>query len=193
MLQLYSTFTKHKSKLTEKSQNYQNGADAIMTLYELMLIQLKKDDEIIIDQEKLNIRQIANALTDNKVDNSVILRIFLDSMYDFIYTNIDVITEEKLDSYFNKINNELTKIFKVIDINRDKKDDEKSICMINYFYWDCKDIIEWIESIVTHSSQPKNDFISNNADKLILLAQKANDAQNEIRNKIFEESKTAAD
>jgi len=195
MVQLYSTFSKHSSRLTINSPNYQNGADSIMTLYELMLIQLKEDDFITINEQKLKIREIAEELVKDVTDNSIILRTFLDRMYYFIYNYKEKdIIEADLDSVFDQIKNQLDQIFKVIDDNKEKEN--KSICMINYFYWEYNDFIKWIESIRDRSAKSKNDkeiFITNNANQLIFLAQKASDAQNEISNKIFEESRTAAD
>ena len=198
MLQMYSTYSKYKSNFEENSPNYQNGADSIMTLYELMLIQLKENDTIIIEDQQLKIRDIVTEITKNNIDNSIILKIFLDSIYDLIYNHKkdEIISEDKLNDVFEKINGVLKDIYKVIDDDKEKTDDKKSICLINYFYWEYEDFIKWIETIRDLPFKEKNEkkiFISNNADKLILLSQKAHDAQNEIRNKIFEESKSAAE
>ena len=194
--QLYELFKRYEDEYPKQNPNYQNGADAIMTLFELMIMQFKETDEINIGGEKIKIRETAEKICKEKTDNSEILWIFLEEFYKLIdETNRDSdITNAQINVIFNKINKVLDNIKNVLINN--KNENIKSLCLINYFYWEYDDIIKWVEDIRDNSSCTKSEkeiFITNNADKLILLAQKANDAQNVILNMIFEESKTAAE
>lgn len=193
---LAELYQNNKSHIFNKDdENSLNGADAVFALFELSIIRVEFQSETnVIEDCYVKAKQFVDSKA--TTDNANILFCFLESLYDIIkigkIDNKRSISYEELQYKFKAIDDLVEKIFKIIEANKDKP--EKTICLINYFYWNYSDIIGWVTHIETKSNKNAEEgFITKNAEMIILLAQKAHDAQNKLLNRIFAESRAIPD
>lgn len=170
----------------EKS-NDGSGVDAYFELIELSILTLNNE---MFNEHLKNARNIISEESNNgtllflfleSIGNMIFSKIFDQDEFDSILGKIDKLTHDLLGDIKSKSNH--------INLSKDK--------FLGYYYWNFIDIIKWIEDIQKHTNiQKKIDaekktykmFISENADNLILMAKKTDNAQDKLLNKVFIES-----
>lgn len=172
----------------KKEEEYDNGADSIFALLELsiMLFEKEKFDIYLEKAKSVNVT----------LTNGSILYFYLEEIGKIIF-NSEVTDIDKL---FNKIDDKI----EIIKANMDKK----NISVIGYYYWNYNDMIDWIynnqkkdnETLKYNNLETKKEnqqkdkkvkyeeFISSNAENLLLLTKKVYDAQNKLLNYTFKNS-----
>lgn len=189
---LFEMYIYNRNRYPDDRDQSQNGIDACFALYELYIMQFKEiSKECDFYQEVLQFQGKEDK--HEKKNNAHILCKFLMILNDWIEKKVKGkvdVSHSDLDKAFNEINDITSNILKIID--REEEDFNKTICLINYFYWSYDDIINWAERIRKEHEKDKKDekednekWVAKNAEKLILLAQKARDSQNQILHKIF--------
>lgn len=201
--QLYKHYSINKDFFKEENPNYLNGAEAVLSLFELRIMQFKNRnginhelESIQINDKGTNLIDIANTDLRNKTNSAIVYKA-LDTL-DMLISEQEDITDTNVKTFYSEIDDILNGIYNEIEENKKRKErgEKLEITLISYFWWEFKDIITWIEDIRDHTEEKddaKKIFIKNNAAKLILIAQKARDAQaNRLLNKIFEVSKATS-
>lgn len=167
-------------KKKKKTLDNKNGIESIWALLELSIMTF---DFPRFEKYKQKVSNLMEYQEKNlKKTNANILFTFLQETGNLIFKKTDI-NQENINKIFEKIDS----IIK--DINNKTEDNE--ISLIGYFYWNYFDFIDWIEHIRVREKRlllTDEEFVETNANKLIILAQKARDAQNKLLNIVFERS-----
>jgi hypothetical protein len=191
-----------------------NGVDSFFALIELNIFLFNIDKaKNLIDETRTKLAKIF--ASDNKkytyINNSNILLCFLENLYlclkeckkieknihkhnqssDNIKNNDIKINESILKKYFDDIDKILKDIFIKLDQNKEdeKELNKNKISLIGYFNWDYSDAIKWVEKIKEKEKKDTmHEIVYKNAEKIILMAEKAEDIQSKLLNKVFSES-----
>jgi len=158
-----------------------NGADAIFALLELSILTLNK--------ESFKKRLVQAQRLENKEDNGEILLIFLEQFGDVVFKKS--ISGDELSLIIQTIENKVDSI--IDNIGKDKV-----IRLLGYYHWNYNDIVKWVENVrrcneLEINANQYKKFISENADRLILIVKKAHEAQYKLLSKIFAESISSED
>lgn len=151
----------------------QNGADAIFSLLELSIF---KFDQGLFE------KYLSKAIKINPVkNNGEILLFYLSKLGKAIFNQtIDI------DNFIEEIEKKAQAIIEYRETNNNKRN------LIGYYYWNYNDTIIWIDKIksldnLSEDHQKYKSYIKKHAYELILLAQKADEAQSKLYNWTFTE------
>jgi hypothetical protein len=161
----------------------ENGVDAVFALLELSILTL---DNSMFSENLRKVQRIKPEL-----NNGRILSFFLENFGNAIFnSSLDWETVDSLlnqiDSLTNKIITDFDKVYKIEPSN--------NFMLIGYYFWNYSDIINWIDFLrkesIDKSREAFKQFVLENSDRLTLLAQKAQEAQSKLLNRVFEKSES---
>lgn len=180
---LVELYLQNRLNTDSTDQDTMNGADALFALWELSIITFDNTIYPIDEKTKTDYSKEIEQIVNSNNNNSKILYTFLKNLSILIFSspndkspNIDI------SNILNKIDENAEVIFK-----------NGENALLSYFYWDYHDVIDWIERTSLNDTEIKieennrvyKEFIKKNAGPLLLIAEKAQDAQTKILNKIF--------